>query len=435
LAWTSPLTALASESGMLGTSQQRAVTRRNFLRSAAGTIALSSAAEVGMGQIRQGRPDAVELPQLHATSEAPEKIPGPFQPASQRVGYAIVGLGHLSLGQILPAFGKSKYSKAVALVSGDRQKALKIAAQYDVKESAIYDYQSYDKLGQNPDVQVIYIVLPNSLHADYVVRGAKSGKHILCEKPMATSSQDCERMIAACKTAKVKLMIAYRQQYESMNRALAKMVTEGQLGKLRSLVATNAQDQGDPAQWRQKLSLSGGGCLPDVGIYCLNAARFLSGEEPFEVWGTIHRPENDPRFAEVEATCGFSAKFPSGLIATCSSGYGAHRSQFLRLEGELAWAELSPAFGYTGLKLKTRKLEDGLNVTSEPTIEAVDQFAQEIDHMSLCVQRNLKPHTPGEEGLQDLRIIEAIYESAKTGRTIKITPLAGATRGPKPTNL
>ena len=383
-------------------------------------------------QVKPKQGDAVELPQLHAASEQPDKTPGPFEGQSQRVGYAVVGLGHLSLGQILPAFGKSKYSKPVALVSGDREKAMKVAAQYGIKASAIYDYESYDMLAQNPEVQVIYIVLPNSMHAEYVVRGAKAGKDILCEKPMATSGKECEQMIAACHTAKVKLMIAYRQQYEPMNRAIVKMVKTGKLGALKSFVATNAQDQGDPTQWRQKIALSGGGCLPDVGIYCLNAARFLSGEEPVEVVGFLHQPKDDPRFFEVEETCSFTAKFPSGLIASCSSGYGAHRSQFLRMEGEKAWAELNPAFGYTGLKLRTRSLEESQDVTREPSIEAADQFAEEMDHMSLCVQQDLQPHTPGEEGLQDQRIVDAIYESAKTGRVVKLAPPAGPTRGPEP---
>jgi predicted dehydrogenase len=407
--------------------------RRSFLRVATGTVAASGLGVfAGAQQPKPNQPDNVQLPQLHAASEQPEKVPGPFEAQPQRVGYAIVGLGHLALGQILPAFGKSKYSKPVALVSGNREKAQKVAAQYGIKSKSIYDYHSYDRLAQNPEVQVIYIVLPNSMHVEYVGRGAKAGKHILCEKPMATKASDCEKMIAACRDAKVKLMIAYRQQYEPMNRALVKMVKEGKLGALRSIVATNAQDQGDPTQWRQKLALSGGGCLPDVGIYCLNAARFISGEEPVEVWGATHQPKDDPRFAEVEATCAFTVKFPSGLIASCSSGYSAHRSQFLRVEGERAWAELNPAFGYSDLKLRTKILEDGHDTTREPSIGSKDQFAEEMDHMSLCVQQDLQPHTPGEEGLQDQRIVDAIYESARSGKVVKLSPPPGPTRGPEP---
>jgi predicted dehydrogenase len=406
------------------------VSRRSFFRVAAATVAVASFGEVAGAQA-PAQSNAVKLPPLHAATEAAEKTPGPFESRTQRVGFAVVGLGDLAINQILPAFAKSKSCKVTALVSGDRTKALKLAAQYDVKESSIYDYAHYDQLATNPDVQIIYIVLPNSMHAEYVVRGAKTGKHILCEKPMATSVKDCEHMIAACHAANVKLMIAYRQQYEPMNRALLAMVREGRLGTLRSIIASNAQNQGNPGQWRQKLALAGGGCLPDVGIYCLNAARFLSGEEPSEVHGMVHQPKNDPRFTEVEETCTFEMQFPSGLIASCSSGYGAHRSQFLRLEGDKAWAELNPAFGYSGLKLRSSTTESGHDVVSEPSIEAMDQFAVEMDHMAQCVQHNLQPHTPGEEGLQDQRIVSAIYESAKTGKSIQLKAPDGPTRGPE----
>jgi len=424
-----------------GNAEVHSASRRGFLRVAAAAVAVSGLGRLSEAQASQvpgvskassAQQNAVELPPLHALTEAPDKTPGPFNAPSERIGFAIVGLGHLTLGQILPAFGKTKYCKPVALVSGDRAKAGKIAAQYGIRESSIYDYHSYDHIGSNPDVQVIYIVLPNSMHAEFVLRGAKSGKHILCEKPMATSSADCGRMIAACKAANVKLMIAYRQQYEPMNRAIVKMVRDRKLGALRSIIATNAQNQGDPSQWRQKIALSGGGCLPDVGIYCLNAARFLSGEEPSEVWGTLHQPKDDPRFREVEETCSFVAKFPSGLIAVCSSGYGAHKSQWMRLEGDEGWAELNPAFGYTGLKLRTSTVQDGHDVVSEPSIEAADQFALEMDHMALCVKNNLQPHTPGEEGLQDQRIVEAIYESARTGKSVLLAAPQETTRGSEP---
>ncbi len=348
------------------------------------------------------------------------------------MGFAIVGLGRLSLDQILPAFGASKLCKPVALVSGEPDKAQKIAAQYGIKPSALYSYADYGRLAQNPEVEVIYIVLPNSMHLEYTVRGARAGKHILCEKPMAVSSAECEKMIAACKTANVKLMIAYRQQYEPMNREIVKMRKAGKLGTLRCLVATNSQNQGDPSQWRLKRALAGGGCLPDVGLYCLNAARFWSGEEPVEVFGQIFQPTDDPRFKEVEAGCNFTLRFPSGLLASCNTSYAAHRSQWARLEGSESWAELSPAFAYKGLKLRSNKLMEGHDVILEPNLEAKDQFAAEMDHMAQCVLGNRQPHTPGEEGLQDGHLMEAIYESARTGRAVKVTPPTTTTRGPEP---
>jgi Oxidoreductase family, NAD-binding Rossmann fold len=189
----------------------RSANRRDFLRVAAAAVAASGMGSLSEAQASQtsgiskgvlAPQNAVDLPPLHASTEAPDKAPGPFDPPSERLGFAVVGLGHLALGQILPAFGRTKYCRPVALVSGDRAKVRKIAVQYGIRESSIYDYKSYDDIGRNPDVQVIYIVLPNSLHAEYVLRGAKSGKHILCEKPMATSSADCDRMrVEQCATS------------------------------------------------------------------------------------------------------------------------------------------------------------------------------------------------------------------------------------------
>ena len=413
--------------------------RRNFLLGASSAVAaagLSSSASPQQApqQAKPNQQEDVQLSQDHASTEQPEKIPGPFENQSQRVGFAVVGLGRLTLGEILPAMGKSKYCKPVALVSGDREKARKVAAQYGIPDSGLYDYTTYDQLAQNPAVQVIYIVLPNSMHAEFTLRGAKAGKHILCEKPMATSTRDCERMIAACNTANVKLMIAYRSQYEPYDRALVKMIRSGKLGKLSQFVSSNSQNQGDPNQWRQKRALAGGGCMPDVGVYCLNAARFLSDEEPNEVQATIYQPKDDPRFTEVEASCQVIAKFPSGFTAVFNSAYEAHKSQFLRVEGTDAWAELNPAFAYHGIKMRYSFYNQDLKqeIAHEPQLEEKDQFAAEMDHFALCVQKNLKPHTPGEEGLQDQRITDAIYESARTGKAVKLSPPAGPTRGPEP---
>ncbi len=408
-----------------------ALSRRGFLRTATGAlagVALTAGAAAQTG--KPGSETAVQLSPIHASTDAPENAPGPFLPPSKRVGFAVVGLGRLSLDQILPAFSRSEYCKVTALVSGDRAKALKLAAQYGVQESNITDYAGYEKLKDMPGVDVIYIVLPNSQHHEFVLRGAKIGKHILCEKPMASSSRECEEMIAACKAANVKLMIAYRQQYEPMNRTLQKAVADSKLGKVRSIVASNSQNQGDPTQWRLNRKLAGGGSMPDVGIYCLNASRFLTGEEPDEVFATIVQPKDDPRFREVEARCEVIARFPSGMTANFTTAYDVHRSNFIRLEGTEAMAEMDPAFSYHGNKLRFLKLEDGKEVEMTPSIEDKDQFALEMDHMALCTLTNQQPHTPGEEGLQDQRIIEAIYKSAATGRSVKLMPPSGSTRGP-----
>jgi len=422
--------------------------RRDFLKYAGGGIAAATiggavqsvvqaapatAAAPPEGlQSQSGKLD-VKLPEIHGKAD-PQSKEMKVEPPSTRVGFAIVGLGHLTLEEILPAFGRSKYAKPVALVSGDRAKALKVARQYGIAESAIYDYQNYDDIRLNPEIEVVFIVLPNSLHREFTVRGAKAGKHILCEKPMATSSKDCRAMIAACKQADRKLMIAYRQQYEPMNRHIVKQVRENKLGKLHHFSASNIQSTGDPAQWRLDKELSGGGALPDIGIYCLNAARFLSGEEPSEVLATTYSTPGDARFVEVEESVDFIVKFPSGFTASCTSGYSSHSSKFLRLTGSEGWARIDPGFGYHGSRLSYGMLQDGRNAVVEPGVEDADQFALEIDHMAHCVRNDIQPHTPGEEGLQDQLVMEAIYESASKGKAVRIAQPAGPTRGPEPDN-
>jgi predicted dehydrogenase len=410
--------------------------RRSFLRRSGASLAIlasGAANSTWAGGPVAAQADTVKLSLIQdPDTEQKEDTPDPNLPPDSRIGYAIVGLGRLSLNQILPALSNSKYSKVTALVSGDRAKALKIAHQYGVPESAVYSYQDFERIGGNPRVQVIYIVLPNAMHREYTVRAAKIGKHVLCEKPMATSVADCQAMIDACKSANRKLMIAYRSQYEPMDRMIAKMVKENTLGPLRDFIASNSQNVGDPTQWRLKKALAGGGPLPDVGVYCLNAARFISGEEPYETVATTTQLLDDPRFTEVESSVHFVLRFPSGFTATCMASYAGHESRFFRVQGPQGWAEMSPAFSYNGLRLRHGNLVEGRNATTEVSIDPVDQFAREIDHMSQCVINDKVPHTPGEEGLQDQRIIEAIYESARTGRAVKIGKPPGPTRGSEP---
>ena len=390
-------------------------------------------------------PRGVPLPALRLepitqpTEREEEKAPTAVPP-DRRIGFAIVGLGRLSLEQILPAFAQSKRCKPVALVSGDRNKALQVAEQYGIKPTSVYDYQTYDTIRSNPEVDVIYIVLPNSMHAEYTIRGAAAGKHILCEKPMATSAHDCEQMIDACKKANRKLMIAYRIQYEPHNRAVRKMIETGELGKVKLIDATNGQNQGgDLKQWRLSKALAGGGPLPDVGLYCLNTLRFITGEEPVEIMGAyVHQPKDDPRFTSVEETTAWSMRFPSGIIATCSSSYGIHEARRYTVFASDAHADMDPAFSYTNLRQKVSRKS-----SADPKAEALEEriyapknhFALEMDHMAECVVSDKTPFTPGEEGLQDQRIMERIYQAAKEGKSLDLPRIErrDAFRGTIPT--
>jgi len=403
--------------------------RRDFLRYVGSMAALSAP----VMQAAAADKDKITFPPIEATqSEKPEKTEPPGDPMSERIGIAIVGVGRISVNEVLPAILQSKHAKVVALVSGDRAKALKVAHQYDIPERAVLDYRDYDKLAGMPEVQAVYIALPNSMHAEYTVRAARAGKHVLCEKPMANSVAECRQMIDACRKADRKLMIAYRSQYESNDRALVKMIREKKLGALKEFISVNSQHMGEPQHWRLKRALAGGGALPDVGLYCINAARFLSGEEPVEVIGNTWSTPGDARFREVEESCQFILRFPSGFIASCSTGYASHKSQMFRLNGTDAWAEMNPAYAYEGIKLKVSRVVEGKEQASEIAAQGQEQFAAELDHFAQCIQQNKAVHTPGEEGLQDQRIIEAIYESARTHRPVKLAPPPGRTRGPEP---
>ncbi|MGI4875105.1 MAG: Gfo/Idh/MocA family protein [Janthinobacterium lividum] len=377
----------------------------------------------------------IKLPPLEApTDPKAGPLPNPDAP-EQRVGYAIVGLGHLTLAEILPAFGQCKHAKAVALVSGDADKMAKVAKQYGIKPSSCYSYQTYDQLKNNPEVEVIYIVLPNAQHHEYTIRGAKAGKHILCEKPMATSVKECEEMIAACKQAGRKLMIAYRIQYEPLNRMAQKLVRDKTYGPTKLIQMMNCQNQAHDQQWRHKKALAGGGSLPDVGLYCLNTTRFLLGEEPTEVSAQIYTTPGDDRFKEVEENVSFTLRFPSGVLAQCMTGYGSFNNKSYAVHAETGTIKMDPAFPYKGLKQERVHAPDGKQLTEQPSNPDKQQFALEMDHMAECVRQNKQPYTPGEEGLQDQRIMEAIYQSARENRPVKLAAVGklDAFRGTPPT--
>ncbi|MBN3882084.1 MAG: Gfo/Idh/MocA family oxidoreductase [Nostoc sp.] len=386
-------------------------------------------------------PPQIQFPPISEKTEVDTGGPPTALPPERRLGFAIVGLGRLTLEEIMPAFAECKLAKPTALVSGDAAKANLVAQQYGIKPQSVYNYQNYDNLRNNPDVDVIYIVLPNSMHREYTVRGAKAGKHILCEKPMATTVEDAQQMIDACKQADRKLMIAYRCQYEPHHRAMIQMIRSKELGAIKVIQADNGQNQGgDLNQWRLKRALAGGGSLPDVGIYCLNATRYLTGEEPIAISAQIFSTPGDPRFKEVEENVTFQLRFPSGILGICSTSYGFHEARRFRVFGSDAWAQLDPGFSYNGLRMMISRKSPTNSMAenvSEVRIGEKNQFALEIDHMADCVIQNKQPHTPGEEGLQDQKLIALIYEAAQTGKTITLPRVSGldTTRGPAPRML
>ncbi|WP_247887210.1 Gfo/Idh/MocA family oxidoreductase [Azospirillum sp. SYSU D00513] len=403
-----------------------------LLTAAAGpSLAMPGPSPVDTGSVQGGR---VTFPNWRGEADRPSAPPPAPLPPSERVGFAIVGLGRLSLEELLPAFGECKRARPVALVSGSPEKAALVAAQHGIKPSSVYSYADFDRIAENPEVRVVYVVLPNGLHREYVLRAAKAGKHVMCEKPMANNSAEAREMTAACDAAGVKLMIAYRCQYEPNNREVIRLVRSGAMGAPRFIEATNTQTMGTGDQWRFRKALAGGGALPDIGLYCLNTARAILGEEPVEVFARVFNPDGDPRYREVEETVSFMLRFPSGTIANCATSYGAHESKDLRVRLEKGWINLENAFAYEGQRLRVAHREGKNEAVETIRLSQENQFALEIDHMASCVAQNRTPHTPGQEGVQDHLLMEALYKSAETGAPVALapTPARDATRGPAP---
>jgi predicted dehydrogenase len=336
--------------------------------------------------------------------------------AQKKVGFAIVGLGRFGAGQLLRSLPECKNAYPAALVSGSPEKARKLAEQYKIDEKSIYSYENFDQIKDNPNVDLVYVVLPNSMHREYVIRAAKAGKHVACEKPMAVNVKECQEMIDACKTANKKLMIGYRLRYEPYNMKAIELVQQKTYGPARVIEAVHSFNIG-PNEWRTDKKLAGGGPVMDLGIYCLNACRYLTGEEPTDVSAMTYQPKGDPRFANTEAQMVFTMKFPHGVLAYCSTSYAHHYAGRFHVMAEQAELAMNPAFSYGGLKLHIR----GRKGEEDIDLPQINQFAAEMDHFAECARDNKDPRTPGEEGLKDMKVIEKLYESAESGKTVQVS--------------
>jgi predicted dehydrogenase len=330
------------------------------------------------------------------------------QPSAKKTGYAVIGLGRIA-GHFMPGARNTTNSQITALVSGHRDKADRIAAEYGIPSSSIYNYENFDEIAHNPAVDAVYVALPNSMHAEYTIRAAKAGKHVLCEKPMSTNVAQAEAMIAACKAANVKLMIAYRCHYEPTNLRAVKLIRDGALGQVQAIESSFGFNMG-PNEWRTNKKLAGGGPLFDVGIYCLNACRYLTGEEPEHIAAFASTIDHDGRFSEVEENVSWTMKFPSGIVASCNTTYGAPMEGYYRVHGAKGWLEVDQAFVYEGLRLRADF--SGTQLDEPNPARDPSQFQAEAEHFSHCVQNNLEPQSPGEEGLRDMKLITEIYRSA-----------------------
>ena len=353
-----------------------------------------------------------------ATQLAPHSLlaqttaPAPASASGRKVGYAVIGLGRIA-DHFMRGVQGTGNSKITALVSGHPDKAAKIAAQYGVPSSSIYNYENMDKFRDNHEVDAVYVALPNAMHAEYTIRSAKAGKHVLCEKPMSSTVPEAEAMIAAAQAANVKLMIAYRCHYEPTNLRAVQLIREGAIGKVQVIQGAFGFNC-DPKDWRDNKALSGGGPMFDVGIYCLNATRYLTGEEPESFSAYAYSDRSDPRFSQIEESISWITKFPSGIVANCTTTYNAPMDGYFRVHGSEGWIEVNPAFVYDGLKLKGQSFANHkyaeyneVNPDKDPI-----HFQREADHFSQCVLENKTPTSPGEEGLRDMKYIREIYRAA-----------------------
>jgi predicted dehydrogenase len=323
----------------------------------------------------------------------------------KKLGVALVGLGNYSTNNLLPALKNSKYCELRGIVTGTPAKAEKWKKENSLPDSAIYDYSTFDRIADNKDIDVVYVVLPNSMHKEFVIRSAKAGKHVICEKPMAISVKEGEEMIAACKKAGVRFFIGYRLHFEPFNLEARRVGQKKEFGDVKVISTEFGFRAGDPTQWRLKKSLAGGGAMMDVGIYCINANRYITGEEPTYVTAQEYKTDK-VKFKDVDETITWQMEFPSGAISNSTTTY-APNVERLFISAQNGWLELRPAYGYGPLAGKTSKGELKLPIVHHQTVQ--------MDEMALCITQNKETTASGEEGLRDMKVIEAIYKSIADG--------------------
>jgi glucose-fructose oxidoreductase len=339
--------------------------------------------------------------------------------AKRSIRYAVVGLGHIAQVAVLPAFAHSRRnSQLAAIVSGDATKRREIAKRYRIDRTFTYD--SFEECLR--EVDAVYIALPNSMHAEYTVRAARAGVHVLCEKPMAVNVDECRQMLAACRKAKVKLMIAYRLHFETVNLAAIDLVRRGRLGEPKFFNSSFSMTvrRGDIRTKRA----CGGGTLYDIGVYCINAARNLFRAEPTQV-SAISINSGLATLAEIDETTAATLRFADDRVATFVTSFNAADVAAYRIVGTKGDLHADPAYEYAE-GLEYRLTIDGK--TTRKTVGKRDQFAPELLYFSDCILQDRKPEPSGEEGLQDVRIVQALYQSAKSGKPVAIRPFRETAR-------
>lgn len=337
----------------------------------------------------------------------------PAQDPGRKLGIALVGLGNYSTHQLAPALEQTKNCYLAGIVTGTPAKAEKWKRKYRIPNKNIYNYQNFDAIKDNPDIDIVYVVLPNSMHAEFTIRAAAAGKHVICEKPMAVSVKECEQMIAACKKADRLLSIGYRLHFEPHNLTMMEFGKNHVYGAIQKVMARDGMDI-EPNVWRLDKKLAGGGPLMDVGIYCVQAAIYTVGKNPIAVTAREGEKTDLKRFSQVEQSLAWQLEFPGGILADCETSY-AKDMNMLRVDAERGWYALEPAYAYKGIT--------GSSSQGKLDLPQVNQQALQMDDFATCVRQNKKSKVPGEMGLRDVSILMAIYEAASTGVRIELNNL------------
>lgn len=329
----------------------------------------------------------------------------------EKLGIALVGLGNYASGQLAPALQETKLCRLSGIVTGTPAKEEQWANQYGIEESNIYNYENFDQIADNPEIDIIYVVLPNSMHAEFTIRAAEAGKHVICEKPMATSVEDCEAMLDACRENDRKLSIGYRLHFEPHNEEMMRLGEEEYFGGIQKMDGVHSFDIGNnPDVWRLDGELSGGGPLMDIGIYVIQAAIYTYGELPLAVTAR-QESQNMDLFSEVEETIEWEMEFPGETVAHGTSSYSSSGNHH-RVQADEGWFELEPAYSYTNIRGETKEGEMDFPQVNQQTLQ-MDAFADHILNGS-------ENRVPGEMGLRDVKILYAIYEAAETGQRIEL---------------
>ena len=379
--------------------------RRNFLKNVGLTIGASM----------------ISIPAFAEISDT--NLTTPVQPDAQpllplkkdgKLGIALVGLGQYSTHQLAPALLETKNIYLAGIVTGTPSKAEAWKKKYNIPDKNVYNYKNFDEIINNKDIDVVYIVLPNSMHAEFTIRAANAKKHVICEKPMATTVADAQKMIDACQKNGVQLAIGYRLHFEPFNKRVMELGQQQVYGKVKSLKSSNGFNatRGTLDMWRLKKDMAGGGSLMDMGIYCIQGICYTMGKTPVAVTAKFMQNDYPMVFNDIEQGTNFQMYFDDGVVAECSTSYAENTGE-LSAVAEKGWWKLNPAFAYDGIK----------GETSEGKMDFPNVYEQalQMDAQADSFRKGQKSITPGELGLRDMKIIEAIYKSARSdGKKVNV---------------